>query len=127
MPAVALRAVAASLATLALAGCAGGALDSAGSQAAPLATMAGRWMLAAPGAPPCGIEFRGGGNGGLLTPDGGCPANFYLSRRWAFDDAALAIKTESDEPLATFESKGGHFEGRTTDGTPVTLSRNPHR
>ena len=44
--------------------------------------MAGRWILAAPNAPTCGINFSGapGVQQGTLLPEGGCPEKFYLSR-----------------------------------------------
>jgi hypothetical protein len=132
MPAMAPFAITATLMTLALAGCStGGGAVSTPASSGPAAHLAmpGRWMLAAPNLPPCGVEFRSsrGGQAGDLTPDGGCPGNLYLSRRWTLADGALTITSDSDETLAQLDSKGGHFEGRTADGTPLTLSPKPAR
>lgn len=87
--------------------------------------MPGRWMLAAANTPPCGMEFREStaSGQGSLAPDGGCPGQFYLSRRWAFEDGRLVIKTESSETLAQLAFTGGHFEGKSAAGLPVSLSR----
>lgn len=83
-------------------------------------------MLAAPNAPPCGLEFRASsaGNGGSLTPDGGCPGQFYKSRRWTLEDGKLAIKTDGDEILARLDFTDGHFRGSSDAGQDVTLVRN---
>jgi hypothetical protein len=132
MPAVAPSVLAAAFAALMLAACStgGGVLLDASEQSAPGAplSLAGRWMLAAPNAPACGVEFRSrGGQAGDLTPDGGCPGNLYLSRRWALADGTLTITSENDDALAQLQSRGEHFEGKTADGLPLVLSRkNPH-
>lgn len=136
MPAMAPFAIAATLVTLALAGCStGGGMAVSTPASSPTSgtpaqlSMPGRWMLAAPNLPPCGVEFRStrSGQAGDMTPDGGCPGNLYLSRRWTLADGALTIKADNDETLAQLDSKGGHFEGRTADGMPLTLSPKPTR
>ena len=50
------RAAGSILIAMSLAGCAGGLL---GGSAAPDTGMAGRWMLAVPNAPICGMNFAG--------------------------------------------------------------------
>ena len=87
--------------------------------------MVGRWILATPNAPSCGLEFKGAASAraGTVMPDGGCPANFYLSRRWAMEGDALTITDDGSQPLAQLKSAGTHFEGRSAGGTAVTLSR----
>ena len=75
------RAAGSILIALLLAGCAGG--GSLGGSAAPDTGMAGRWILAAPNAPICGINFAGapGARDGAVAPEGGCPEKFFMSRR----------------------------------------------
>jgi hypothetical protein len=121
-------AAAGTLFALVLAGCAGPGLSLGGTAAAPEAatvSLAGRWMLAAPNAPACGMNFAGaqGAREGTVAPEGGCPGNFFTSRRWSFDGSALIIKDHDDQPLADLNFANGRFEGRSTAGTPVTLSR----
>lgn len=113
------------LIVLVLAGCSGGSLGGLGADQPPKVIMAGRWMLAAPNAPPCGVEFRElqGGGSGTLAPDGGCPGQFYLSRRWTIEDDKLVIKTDDNDPLAELRLAGGRFEGHSNTGLPITLSR----
>jgi hypothetical protein len=128
MPAVVPSVIAAMLAVLMLAACStgGDVLLDASEQSAPAQplSLAGRWMLAAPNAPACGIEFRSRGEqAGDLTPDGGCPGNLYLSRRWTLTGGTLTITSEGDDALAQLASRGGHFEGKTADGMPLVMSR----
>jgi hypothetical protein len=116
------------LVVLTLTGCAGeqSSLGSSAPAPAPIdASMTGRWILTAPNAPSCGLEFGGasGARAGAVTPDGGCPSNFYMSRRWAMEGDALTITSDQNRPLAQFKSAGTHFEGQSAAGTPVTLSR----
>ncbi|HEX5211326.1 MAG TPA: AprI/Inh family metalloprotease inhibitor [Pseudolabrys sp.] len=114
---------------LLLAGCAANPLGEATPAAAPERPliMNGRWILSAPNAPSCGINFEGaaGGQGGTLMPEGGCPGNFFTSRRWTLAQGALTIADENNQPLAQLAFADGRFEGKTTAGAPVTLNREP--
>jgi hypothetical protein len=87
--------------------------------------MAGRWMLSTPNAPSCGLNFSGaaGARDGGVSPEGGCPAGFYKSRRWALDQSALTITDDDGEPLAQLNFAAGKFDGRSTGGTALTLAR----
>jgi hypothetical protein len=82
-------------------------------------------MLSAPNAPPCGLEFRGnpGSQSGSVSPDGGCPGNFYMSRRWSMNDGAIAVTDAENQPLAHFKLVGDRYEGQSVAGVPMTLSR----
>jgi hypothetical protein len=116
------------LVVLTLTGCAGEQFSLGSSAPAPApidATMVGRWVLTAQNAPSCGLEFNGAtsARAGTVTPDGGCPGNFYMSRRWAMEGGALTITSDENQPLAQFKSAGTHFEGQSTAGTAVKLSR----
>lgn len=112
------------LIALLLAGCASNPFGG-GATSAPDIDMAGRWILAAPHAPTCGMNFTGspGAREGSVSPEGGCPEKFFTSRRWALEQGALAINDQDNQPLAKLSYAGGHFEGQSTAGTPMTLSR----
>jgi hypothetical protein len=113
------------LVVLTLAGCAG---DRASLESAPAQkdlTIPGRWILSTANAPTCGLEFGGtaGGRAGSVSPDGGCPGRFYMSRRWSMDDGAITITDAESQPLAHFRLVGDRYEGQSTSGTPMVLSR----
>jgi hypothetical protein len=116
-------------AAIMLAGCAGNPFGSGqtASVVQPADNMAGRWMLAAPSAPVCGMNFGGpaGAREGKVAPEGGCPEKFFLSRRWALEQGALTILDDENNPLATLTLASGRFEGTSTAGTPITLARQP--
>jgi hypothetical protein len=118
-------AVAASIA-LTLAGCAGGPslLPEAAPPPAELA-MPGRWMLAAPNAPACGMSFtaKPGANEGRVAPEGGCPERFFTSRRWMLQQRTLTISDDDNSQLAQLNFTGERFEGKSSTGTPLTLER----
>lgn len=117
--------------SFALAGCGGGAsLMSADDEkpqavAAVEAGMEGRWILAAPNAPSCGLTFTGppGASEGRITPDGGCPERFFLARRWRLADGALTVVDADGAVLGAFRVAGDRFEGKSTTETALTLSR----
>jgi hypothetical protein len=110
-----------------LAGCAGSPFGDTAPTAppAPTAEMAGRWILAAPNAPVCGLNFGGtpGAQGGRVVPEGGCPGNFFTSRHWRLDQGMLVIDDEENQPLAQLTFAGGRFEGQAAAGMAVTLTR----
>ena len=82
-------------------------------------------MLAAPNAPPCGMNFGGaaGAQQGSIAPEGGCPGNFFMSRHWTLAGNVLTINDHEDKPLAELKLAGAGYEGQSTTGTPVTLGR----
>ena len=113
--------------TTMLTGCAGGEL--AAPAAAPTVTpkldMPGRWVLSAPNAPPCGMNFEGapGEKQGAIEPEGGCPGKFFRSRHWQLAQGQLTIDDHANEPLGQLKLVGGYFQGQSTAGMPVTLKR----
>jgi hypothetical protein len=113
------------LVVLTLTSCAGerAALESAPAQKD--LSIPGRWILSTANAPTCGLEFRGAASGraGSVSPDGGCPEKFYTSRRWSMDGGAITITDAESQPLANFRLVGDRYEGQSTNGTPMTLSR----
>jgi hypothetical protein len=123
----------AAAASLALAGCtsdrmAGPAPAAAPGPAlaAPPEPMAGRWLLAGVGSSQCNMTFGGsaGAGEGTIAPEGGCPANFFTSRKWTFEASGLTIRDHTGATLAQLSSAGpGRFEGKATGGLQLTLSR----
>lgn len=116
------------LLAMTVAGCAGNSLTTGGATApSGEFAMAGRWMLSAPNAPMCGMNFTGpgGARSGKVSPEGGCPGNFFLSRTWALESDTLIIKDENDNTLARLPNTGGRFEGQAVLGISVTLARPP--
>ena len=123
---VVVRAAIGVLVVLTLTGCAGEQLSLDSSAQTPVDdSMTGRWILSAPNAPSCGLEFGGaaGARAGSVAPDGGCPGNFYMSRRWAIEGGVLTITGQERQPLAQLKVVGTRFEGQSSAGMPVTLSR----
>ena len=114
---------------LALAGCAGEqALTGAPGTArgAPPEPMAGRWQFAAPGVSQCVMNFGGAPNEGegTIAPEGGCPGNFYTSRKWTFEQGSLVIRDHNGQPLGQLaQGAPGRFDGKASNGQPVTLTR----
>lgn len=60
---------------------------------------------------------------GTIAPEGGCPGNFFTSRKWTFEHGVLTMRNHKDEPLAQLSFSGGRFEGHDTGGAALTLSR----
>jgi hypothetical protein len=129
---VAIRLSAPSIAVaLALAGCAGeqtvtGSPASGTRYGAPPEPMAGRWQLAAVGASQCVMNFGGTPDAGegTIAPEGGCPGNFYTSRKWTFEQGALVIRDHTGAPLGQLAlASPGRFDGKASNGQQVTLTR----
>ncbi len=121
------KAVAAALVAATVGGCASGP-SLLSSDAAPAATelvMPGRWMLAAPNAPACGMNFTGkpGANEGTVAPEGGCPERFFTSRRWSLQQGSLTISDDENNQLAQFSFSEGRFTGKSSSDTPLTMTR----
>jgi hypothetical protein len=111
---------------LTLAGCAGGpSLTSDATPPPAELAIPGRWMLAAPKAPACGMNFtaKPGANEGRVAPEGGCPERFFTSRRWMLQQGTLTISDDDGSQLAQLNFTGERFEGKSSTGTPLTLER----
>ena len=120
----ALAAASAAACVLALAAC-GTVTEQTPVSQTTTDVMAGRWILAAPNAPTCGINFSGasGVQQGSLAPEGGCPERFFLSRSWMLSQNALSIIDDGGQVLAQLTFANGVFSGTSAAGTPVTLTR----
>ena len=114
---------------LALGGCARESVVAgapAGGPRTPPEPMGGRWQLAAPGSSQCAMTFGTAQNEGegTIAPEGGCPGNFYTSRKWTFEQGALVLRDHNGQPLGQLaQSAPGRFDGKATNGQQVTLSR----
>lgn len=98
--------------------------------APPPVDLAGRWQLSAAAGGACTMNFGdapgvGGGlaSQGTIAPAGGCPGNFFTSRKWTFENGALVIHDFKGKQLAQMSYVGGHFEGHDASGSALTLSK----
>jgi len=91
----------------------------------PPIQVAGRWRLAAAAGGACFMNFNqvAGTAQGTIAPEGGCPGNFFTSRKWTFEHGALIIRDHKSEVLAELSLAGGRFEGHQTGGGAISLSR----
>jgi hypothetical protein len=91
----------------------------------PPIQVAGRWRLAAAGGGACFMNFAqaAGAGQGAIAPEGGCPGNFFTSRKWTFEHGAMIIRDHKSEVLAELSLAGGRFEGHQTGGGALSLSR----
>jgi len=119
------------LSALVLAGCASeqavtGTPVSGTRFGAPPEPIAGRWQLAAPGQSQCVMNFNAaaGEGEGTIAPEGGCPGNFYTSRKWTFEQGSLVIRDHNGLPLGQLAlAAPGRFDGKATNGQQVLLTR----
>ena len=93
----------------------------------PPVNMAGRWTLAATGSTSCRMTLGASSpdaTEGTIAPGGGCPFNFFTSRKWNYTEAGLTLRDPNAQPLAQLSPAGsGGFEGKTNAGQEVALSR----
>jgi Protease inhibitor Inh len=93
----------------------------------PPVNLAGRWTLSAAGSSSCGMTFGASGpeaSEGAIAPGGGCPFNFFTSRKWSYSEAGLTLRDHNAQVLAQLTSAGPtRFEGRTGAGQEIALSR----
>ncbi len=86
--------------------------------------MAGRWQLAAAGASQCVMNFGATPDAGegTIAPEGGCPGNFFTSRKWTFEQGSLVIRDHNGQPLGQLAlASPGRFDGKAANGQQVTL------
>jgi hypothetical protein len=95
--------------------------------AAPPFNLAGRWTLSSPtGTGSCAMTFGAiqDATEGTIAPAGGCPFNFFTSRKWTYSEAGMAIRDHNAQVLAQLAPAGSNrFEGKTSAGQDVVLSR----
>jgi hypothetical protein len=101
-------------------------LADTGIRRPPPINMAGRWTLNSPGSGGCAMNFGAvaGASEGTIAPEGGCPGNFFTSRKWVFEESGLVIRDHTGQPLAQLAfAPPSRFDGRAAGGQAVTLSR----
>jgi hypothetical protein len=91
----------------------------------PPIDLSGKWHLTAAGGTSCLMTFGDapGAGQGSIAPAGGCPGNFFTSRKWTYEQGALVIHDHKGETLAQLSFAIDHFEGQGPNGTALTLSR----
>jgi Protease inhibitor Inh len=88
--------------------------------------MGGRWMFAAVGGSQCVMNLGGAADApeGTIAPEGGCPGNFYTSRKWTFESGTIVVRDHKGAPLGQLTlAAPGRFEGKAANEQPVTLTR----
>ena len=88
----------------------------------PPIDLAGRWRLTAAAGGACAMTLGAGVSQGTIAPEGGCPGNFFTSRKWTYESDNRIIRNHKGEPLAQLSFTGGHFEGKDGGGT-LSLSK----
>lgn len=92
----------------------------------PSVEMAGRWRLVAAAGGACGMTFAAptAAAEGTIAPEGGCPGNFFTSRRWLFEQGSLVIRDHNGQTLTQLkQDPTGRFEGQTAKGELIWLAR----
>ena len=105
---------------------AGGAPASSAAVVAPPVSLEGRWTLSSTGTSSCAMTFGAKANAteGTIAPAGGCPFNFYTSRKWTYAETGLTIRDHNAQSLAQLAPAGpNRFEGSTAAGQDIVLSR----
>jgi hypothetical protein len=120
------------LACVLAAGCSGGPFGDPGSSSAPVAAgpaappvnMAGRWRLVSANGGACGMTFTAAAGEGSIAPEGGCPANFYTSRSWVWEQGSLVIQDHTRKPLIAMKQNAARrFEGELANREVIWLER----
>ena len=97
--------------------------------APPPVDLAGRWQLSAAAGGACFMTFgkvpgtASASLQGTIAPEGGCPGNFFMSRKWAFEHGMLIVRDFKGRQLAQLSYLGAHFEGQDASGSALTLSK----
>jgi hypothetical protein len=92
----------------------------------PPVEMAGRWTLTGASGGTCAMNIGGspGAADGSIAPEGGCPGNFFTSRKWIFEQDTLIIRDHRGQALGRLAfTAPGRFEGLSTTGIAITLAR----
>jgi hypothetical protein len=130
-----LRVVAALVALAALAGCGSLNLSTATTEpstAAPTgpdgraANVTGRWVLTSSNGGSCTMTFgaASGALEGTIAPEGGCPGDFFTSRKWTIEQNSLVIRDHTGKPLAQLAAAGpNRYEGQAIGGIAISLAR----
>jgi hypothetical protein len=91
----------------------------------PPIDLAGKWKLSMAGGGACLMTFADtpGTAEGSIAPAGGCPGNFFTSRKWTYERDTLIIHDHKGQALVQLSFSDGHFQGQATGGGAMTLVR----
>jgi len=92
----------------------------------PPVDLAGKWKLSAASGGACVMTFGNtpaSVNAGTIAPAGGCPGNFFMSRKWTFEHDKLIVRDYKSEVLVELSFAGGRFEGKELNGAAISLAR----
>jgi len=99
----------------------------------PVVTMGGRWLLTSPNRGQCNMNFTGPpkATSGTIAPEGGCPGNFFTSRKWTLgEEGKITIEDHNGQQLVQLSpssssgtSSSTWFEGQAATGERVMLAR----
>jgi len=91
----------------------------------PPIDLAGKWKLSTAGGGACLMTFTDapGAAEGSIAPAGGCPGNFFTSRKWTYQHDTLIIHDHKGEALVQLSFSGGRFQGQANGGGAMTLAR----
>ncbi len=89
----------------------------------PPVDLAGRWKLTV-AASGCILTLGDtpGAAEGSIAPAGGCPGNFFTSRKWTYEHEMLIIRDHKGEALVELAFVNGRFDGKTMNGAVVSLA-----
>jgi hypothetical protein len=90
----------------------------------PPVDLAGKWKLSGAGGT-CLMTLTDepGSTDGKIAPAGGCPGNFFMSRKWSYQHEALTIRDFKGQALVELSFADGRFEGQASGGGAMTLVR----
>jgi hypothetical protein len=60
---------------------------------------------------------------GTVAPAGGCPGNFFTSRKWTFERDRLILRDHKGTALVELTFADGRFQGQGASGAAITLTR----
>jgi len=91
----------------------------------PPIDLSGKWKLSMAGGGACLMTLGAtpGAAEGSIAPAGGCPGNFFTSRKWTYEHDILVIHDHKGEVLVQLSFSAGRFEGQAVGGGAMTLAR----
>jgi hypothetical protein len=91
----------------------------------PPVDLAGKWKFAMAGGGACVMTLgnAAGAVEGTVAPAGGCPGNFFTSRKWTFEHDKLTLRDHKGAALVELSFADGRFQGQGANGAAITLTR----
>jgi len=93
--------------------------------APPPIDLAGKWKLSVAAGAGCFMTLTDnpGAAEGAVAPAGGCPSNFFTSRKWTYEHDRLILRDHKGEVLVELAFDNGRFTGKDLNGGAITLAR----